>query len=108
MGINAFTPAGNTVVFTANVAAPTPVQAVSTTLGGNQYLITNAGNATVFLGWGNTSAQASNFSGSISSTGNSIPLLSSTTQVLSFVPNAFFTGNAVNACTVYVTPGDGV
>jgi hypothetical protein len=108
MGISAFTPTGNTVAFTAAATAPTPVQAVSTTLGGNQYLITNAGNVTVFLGFGATSAQASNSSGSISTTGNTIPILSNTVQVFSFVPNAWFTGNATNSSIVYVTPGDGV
>lgn len=54
MGINAFTKLGNTVAFTADVAAPTPVQAVSTTLGGNQYRIINGSAATVFLGYGTT------------------------------------------------------
>ena len=105
---SAFTPCGNTVAFIANTTVPTPVQAVSSTLGGNQYLVTNSGNVTVFLGVGATSAQASNSAPSFTSTGNSIPLLSNTTQVFSFVPNAYFTGNATNACTVYVTPGDGI
>ena len=108
MGINAFSPCGNTVAFIANTTVPTPVQAVSTTLGGNQYLITNTGTVTVFLGVGNSSAQASNSAPSFTATGNSIPLLASTTQVFSFVPNAYFTGNATSACTVYVTPGDGL
>ena len=36
MGINAFTRTGNTVTFTAATSAPTAVQAVSTTPGGNQ------------------------------------------------------------------------
>lgn len=44
-----FTPTGNTVVFTAAATAPTPVQAVSTTLGGNQYRVLNAGSVTVFI-----------------------------------------------------------
>ncbi len=39
MGIQAFTKLGNTVTFTADTSAPTAVQAVSTTLGGNQYRI---------------------------------------------------------------------
>ena len=43
MGINAFCKTGNTVTFTAGVTAPTPVQVSSTTLGGNQYRIINAG-----------------------------------------------------------------
>ena len=36
MGINAFTKTGNTVTFLADTTAPTPVQCLSTTLGGNQ------------------------------------------------------------------------
>ena len=32
-----FTPTGNTVTFTAANVAPSTVQAVSTTIGGNQY-----------------------------------------------------------------------
>ena len=43
MGLNAFTKTGNTITFTANVAAPTPVQCLSTTLGGNQYRVINTG-----------------------------------------------------------------
>ena len=39
MGINAFTPSGNTVTFLANTTAPTPVQILSSTLGGNQYRV---------------------------------------------------------------------
>lgn len=50
----AFTPSGNTVTFTANVSAPIPVQVVSSTLGGNQYRIINAGSVTTFLGFGRT------------------------------------------------------
>jgi hypothetical protein len=42
MGINAFTKTGNTVTFTAGVAAPTPVQVTNTTIGGNQYRIINS------------------------------------------------------------------
>ena len=58
MGINAFTKTGNTVTFLAATSAPTPVQASSTTLGGNQYRVINAGTVTVFLGYGATAADA--------------------------------------------------
>jgi hypothetical protein len=50
MGIMAFTPMGNTVTFTAAVTPPTPVQAVSTTIGGTQYRVHNLGNNTYFTG----------------------------------------------------------
>ena len=44
MATNApFTPLGNTVTLTAATSAPAAVQALSTTLGGNQYRIINAG-----------------------------------------------------------------
>lgn len=109
MGINAFTKTGNTVAFTANVAAPTAVQAVSTTLGGNQYRIINSGSVTVFLGYGVTATDASNSATIVTTTAPSFPLLPGTDEILTFVPNAYFTGiTATGTANVYVTPGDGV
>ena len=109
MSTQAFTKTGNTVVFTANVAAPTAVQAVSTTLGGNQYRIINAGSVTVFLGYGTTSSDASNNATVITSTGLSYPLLAGTDEILTFQPNAYFTGiTSSGTATIYVTPGDGL
>jgi len=109
MGINAFTRTGNTVAFTANVAAPTPVQCTSTTLGGNQYRIINSGTVTVFLGYGTTSSEAANNAVVVSSTGPAYPLLAGTDEILSFVPNAYFTGvTSSGTATVYITPGDGL
>jgi hypothetical protein len=109
MGINAFTRTGNTVAFTANVAAPTPVQCLSTTLGGNQYRIINSGTVTVFLGYGTTSSEAANNAVVVSSTGPAYPLLAGTDEILSFVPNAYFTGvTSSGTATVYITPGDGL
>jgi len=109
MSTQAFTKTGNTVVFTANVAAPTAVQAVSTTLGGNQYRIINAGSVTVFLGYGTTSSDASNNAAVITSTGLSYPLLAGTDEILTFQPNAYFTGiTASGNATVYISPGDGL
>lgn len=109
MGINAFTKLGNTVVFTAASTAPTPVQAASTTLGGNQYRIINPGNVTVFLGYGTTSSEANNNATVITSSGEALPLLPGTDEVLTFVPNAYFTGITVSGtATIYVTPGDGL
>ena len=109
MGTQAFTKLGNTVAFTANVAAPTPVQAVSTTLGGNQYRIINAGSVTVFLGYGATASDASNNAAVVTTTGPSLPLLPGTDEILTFVPNAYFTGITSSGSTqVYITPGDGL
>ena len=108
MSTQAFTKTGNTVVFTAAASAPTPVQAVSTTLGGNQYRIINAGSVTVFLGYGADGASANSNAAVITTTGTSIPLLPGTDEILSFVPNAYFTGvTASGNATIYITCGDG-
>ena len=110
MGIQAFTPMGNTITFTATASSPTTsVQAASTTLGGNQYMIINSGNVTVFMGYGQANASAVANAVVVTSTQSSIPLLSGTDEILTFTPNAYFcgitsSGNAV----IYITPGDGV
>ena len=109
MSTNAFTKTGNTVVFTAATSAPTPVQCSSSTLGGNQYRIINAGSVTVFLGYGVASTDASNNAVVVTSTGNAFPLLAGTDEILTFVPNAYFTGITATAnASVYITPGDGM
>jgi hypothetical protein len=109
MGINAFTKTGNTVVFTAASTAPTAVQCSSSTLGGNQYRIINAGTVTVFLGYGTSASDASNNAVVVSSSGSSFPLLAGTDEILTFVPNSYFTGvTSSSTATVYVTPGDGM
>jgi hypothetical protein len=109
MGINAFTKTGNTVVFTAASSAPTAVQCVSSTLGGNQYRIINAGTVTVFLGYGTSASDASNNAVVVSSSEASFPLLAGTDEILTFVPNSYFTGvTSSGTATVYVTPGDGM
>jgi hypothetical protein len=106
MGIQAFTKLGNTVTFIADTVAPTAVQAVSTTLGGNQYRIINAGTNIVFLGYGTSAAIAASNAANVAT---SLPLLAGTDEILSFVPNAYFTGLTVGGSSViYVTPGDGL
>ena len=109
MGTQAFQKMGNTVAFTAATTAPTPVQAVSSTLGGNQYRILNAGTVTVFLGYGTTASEANNNAVVVTSNGAAIPLLPGTDEILTFVPNAYFTGiTAGNTAVVYITAGDGM
>jgi hypothetical protein len=109
MGLNAFTKTGNTVAFIANTTAPTPVQCASTTLGGNQYRVINAGTVIVFLGYGSTASQASNNAVVVTNSQTAFPLLPSTDEILTFVPNAYFTGiTAAGAAAVYITPGDGL
>ena len=109
MSTNAFTRTGNTVVFLAAASAPTPVQCLSTTLGGNQYRIINSGSVTVFLGYGVVSSDASNNATVVTTTGPAYPLLAGTDEILTFVPNAYFTGITATAnASVYITPGDGL
>ena len=109
MGINAFTKSGNTVTFTAASTAPTPVQCASSTLGGNQYRVINAGAVTVFLGYGSTAADATNNAVQVTSSQAAFPLLPNTDEILTFVPNAYFTGaTASGTAVVYITPGDGL
>lgn len=109
MGINAFTKTGNTVAFVANLTAPTAVQCSSTTLGGNQYRIINAGSVIAYLGYGTTASDASNNAVVITTTGQSFPLLPSTDEILTFVPNAYFTAiTSTGSAQIFVTPGDGL
>ncbi len=110
MGVQAFTKTGNTIVLTANVAAPSAVQVPSTTLGGNQYRIINSqGGNLAFLGYGATASDATNAATVISTTGAAIPLLPGTDEILTFAPNAYFTAiTSSGTSTIYITPGDGL
>jgi len=111
MSVNApFTPTGNTVVFTANTSAPTPVQASTTGgLGSNQYRIINAGTSLVFLGYGANATTAT--AGAVvptSSNANCLAILPGTDEVITFVPNAYFTGiTSSGSSLIYITAGDG-
>ena len=103
-----FTPSGNSVVFTAATSAPTAVQAVSSTLGGNQYRVLNSGSVTVFMGVGTSASDAVNNATFLTTTNLSIPLLAGTDEILTFPPNAYFSGiTSTSTAVVYITPGDG-
>jgi hypothetical protein len=103
-----FSPSGNTVVFAAATSAPTPVQAISSTLGGNQYRVINSGTVIAYLGVGNTASNATANAVVVSTTASSIPLLPGTDEILTFTPNAYFTGiTSTSSANVYITPGDG-
>jgi hypothetical protein len=109
MGLNAFTKTGNTIAFLAATTAPSPVQCLSTTLGGNQYRVINTGTVTVFLGYGQDSANATTNANVVTTTGQAFPLLPSTDEILTFVPNAYFTAKTSSGtATIYITPGDGL
>jgi len=57
---------------------------------------------------GNTSANATANAVVVSTTASSIPLLPGTDEILTFTPNAYFTGiTSTSSANVYITPGDG-
>ena len=109
MSVNApFTVTGNTIVITATTPAPAAVQAVSTTLGGNQYRIINSGSITAFLGFGaNATIAATGANTPTGTVANCLPLLPGTDEILTFIPNAYFSANATSSTVIYITPGDG-
>jgi hypothetical protein len=108
MGIQAFTPMGNTVVFTAAVSPPTPVRAASTTIAGTQYRINNTGNAAVYIGFGDTANVATTMA-NISISGSTIVMNPSSVEVFTFNGNSYFTAaTSSGTSVVYVTPGDGL
>lgn len=107
MGIMAFTPMGNTVAISAATTAPTPTQALSTTIGGTQYRVHNSGNVVVFLGFGDTAAAATAMANT-SLNGATITLEPASVEVFTFNVNQYFTGKTVTGTSsVYITPGDG-
>lgn len=109
MGLNAFTKTGNTITFLAATSAPTPVQCASTTLGGNQYRVINTGTVTVFMGYGMSASEATNNAVVVTSSQTAFPILPNTDEILTFVPNAYFTGiTSSGTATIYITPGDGL
>jgi len=109
MSVNApFTVTGNTIVITATTPAPAAVQAISSTLGGNQYRILNTGTVTAFLGFGaNATIAATGANTPTGTVANCLPLLPGTDEILTFIPNAYFSANATSSTVIYITPGDG-
>ena len=107
MGIMAFTPMGNTVVFTAAASPPTPVQALSTTIGGTQYRINNSGNVAVFIGYGDTAAAAT-ATANTTIKNSTIVMNANSVEVFTFNVNQYFTAATTSGTSiVYITPGDG-
>ena len=107
MGIMAFTPMGNTVTFVAAATAPTPVQALSTTIGGTQYRINNSGNVAVFIGYGDTAAAAT-ATANVTIKNSTIVMNANSVEVFTFNVNQYFTGATSSGTSiVYITPGDG-
>jgi hypothetical protein len=107
MGIMPFTPMGNTVSFTAAATAPTPVQALSTTVGGTQYRVHNSGNVVIYLGFG-PNANAASAMANTTPAGSTITMVPSSVEVFTFNANQYFTAaTSTGTSVVYVTPGDG-
>lgn len=107
MGIMAFTPMGNTVTFVAAVTPPTPVKAQSSTVGGTQYRVHNTGNVAVYMGYGETAANASNMA-NVSIVGSTLSLMPNSVEVFTLNANQYFTGaTASSTAVVNITPGDG-
>lgn len=114
MGLNAFTVLGNTCKMTAASTPPTPIQVASTTLGGNQYRVINLSTSvTAFLSYAQDSATATANcvvpTGDGANAKNCIPILPNTDEILSFVPNGYFTARTVSGTAdIFITPGDGL
>ncbi len=111
----AFAPLGNTVVIPATTVASTGVQAlVFSRLDAQstgQYRIINSSANTVFLGVGNTAAEAAaNAVAPVAGTPTAaIVLVPGAVEVLRFARESFFSGLApAGASTVYIVPGEGI
>jgi|SRR3990172_4750903 len=106
-----FNPRGNTVVVAAAATAPLGVQVPSSSYGqSGQYRVVNTGTNTVFLGVGSTSlaAQANAVAPIAGSPSPAIALLPGAVEILSFGDQAYFSGLAAAATTLYITPGQGL
>jgi len=110
MSVNAFSPLGLTVSFTAATVAPTSVQAVSTaptTRPAREFRVVNAGTQTVLLGVGADDTAAKNAAASVAA--GAIPILSGAIEILGFPAGSYFSGTTgTSTSVVYITPGDGL
>jgi hypothetical protein len=110
MDVNAFSPTGLTVSFTAAVTAPTSAQAVSSapsTRPARQYRVVNTGAVTVLLGVGVDDAAAKTAAASIAA--GAVPLVPGAVEILGFPAGSFFSGvTSTSTSVVYVTPGEGI
>ncbi len=110
----AFAPLGNTVVIPAAASASTGVQALVEARfdaqATGQYRIINSSANTVFLGVGQTAAIATaNAVAPVAGTPSAaIVLVPGAVEVLRFGREAFFSGLASAASTVYIVQGEGM
>ena len=108
MAQHAFNPQGDTQTFTAASTPPAPVQVASPTGAANQFRVINASTSTVvFLGVGATAADA--LANAVTTLpARTMPLLPGTDEILTFTPDAWFTGATVSSTAIiYITPGTG-
>ena len=109
-----FIPQGETYVIPAAVAAPAgvqvPVYGRYEAQAKGQYRVVNASLNVVHLAWGNTAAEAQTkavaaVAGNPSET---VVLLGGAVEILRFPADAFFSGVAAGASTVYMVQGEGI
>lgn len=111
---SAFAIYGNTVKITAATSAPAAVQVPSVTLGGNQYRIINSSTTQgCFLSFAQDAATAQSNcvipTGAGNNSTRTVYLLPNTDEVITFVPNAYFTAiTSANTADLYIVPGDGL
>lgn len=105
----AFLPLGETVVVAADAVVPVGLQVPATQSPGQagQYRIVNAGTTTVFLGIGYTAAiaQANAVAPVAGNPSSAIPLVPGAVEIIRFGEEAYFSGLASAATTLYITPG---
>lgn len=110
----AFTPLGETIAVASAAVAPVGVQATVyprfDPQNAGQFRFVNAGSVTVFLGTGNSAAEATaNAVAPVA--GNPSPaivLVAGAVEILRFNQSTYFSGLSSAAATVYVTPGQGL
>jgi hypothetical protein len=109
-----FAPLGETIAFTANSTAPDGVTALVATpnlqSAVGHYRVINAGTVIVHLGVGNSAATAK-ANAEAAASGNpapGVPILPGAVEILRFNTEAFFSGIAASAQTIYITPGQGM
>ena len=107
----AFNLQGNTVAVSAASTAPTGVQAPASTVNPRgQYRVVNPSAVMVHLGVGATAAaaQANAVAAAAGVPAAGIPLVPGAVEILRFSAEAYFSGKASEATTVYITPGEGL
>jgi hypothetical protein len=108
----AFNPIGNTVTFLANTLAPAAVQCLTSSANNIsycQYRIFNSGSSLVFMGVGANTLIANNNATVVTTTGNAIPVLPGSLEIISYPINSYFTAiTSTGTSQVYVTPGLGL